>query len=132
MPTNTLPIVGSFYGPQRGSPSKTLIEVLAIGTPLLLIAEPDNPADSNAIAVYVESKHFSDAAKLTLAETLPNSGFSLDQILAQDAWHLGYVPKNMAATLTAQGALGAEPYPVTFALSSSGAPRVRSEYPFDV
>ena len=128
MTTNTLPIVGAFFRP----PAKALIEVLAIGTPLFLIAEPDNPYDSNAIAVFLESANIPISAHPILEETLPPFGFSIEQILSQDAWHLGYVPKEMAAKITAQGILGSDPYPVTFSTSANGGPRVRSTEPFDV
>ena len=47
MPMNTFPIVGAYYHP----PAKALIDALAVDTPLLLIAEPDNAYDPNAIAV---------------------------------------------------------------------------------
>lgn len=132
MATNTLPIVGSFYGPQRGSPSPALVNCLAIGTPLFLIAEPDNPADPNAIAVYVESENLTPQMQNYLEENLGAFGFTLEQILAQDAWHLGYIPKQMAAKLTEQGFLGSAPYPVTFSTGTNGGPRVRSTEPFNV
>lgn len=132
MATNTLPIVGSFYGPQRGSPSKALIAALSVGTPLFLIAEPENPADPNAVAVYVESAQIPVAGHPLLEEALPEFGFTVEQILDQDAWHLGYVPKEMAAKLKAQGVVGDEPFPVTFSTSANGAPRVRAVEPFDV
>ena len=126
--TNTLPIVGAFYRP----PAKALIEILPIGTPLFLIAEPDNPYDPNAIAVFLESANIPDAAQATLEETLPPFGFSVEQVLSQPAWHLGYLPKEMAAKITTAGIIGTDPFEVTFSTSANGAPRIRSTEPFDV
>lgn len=128
--TNTLPIVGSHYGPQRGSPSKTLISVLAIGTPLFLMAEPENQFDPYAVAVYLSSSELTPAMQDALPEPLADFGFTLEQILAGDSWHLGYVPKGMARKV--QPLIGSAPFPVTFSLSSGGAPHVRSEEPFEI
>jgi hypothetical protein len=124
MPTNTLPIVGAFYRP----PAKALIEALSIGTPLQLIAEPDNQYDPNAIAVYLCTTDIPDNAYDKLEEILPPYGYSLEQVMNEEYWHLGYVPKELAAKLV--GTLGPEPMSVTFSLSSNGAPRVRREEPF--
>lgn len=129
MPTNTLPIVGAFYRP----PAKALIEVLAVGTPLQLIAEPDNQYDPNAIAVWLETANVPAGAETRLEELLPQFGMDMETILSETAWHLGYVPKEMAAKLKASGAIeDGHPYDVTFSTSASGAPRVRSVAPFDI
>jgi hypothetical protein len=124
MPTNTLPIVGAFYRP----PAKALIEALSIGTPLELIAEPDNQYDPNAIAVYLRTVDIPPNAYDKLEEILPPYGYSLEQVMNEEIFHLGYIPKEFAAKL-APG-FGTEPMEVTFSLSSNGAPRVRREEPF--
>ena len=126
--TNTMPIVGAFYRP----PAKVLLSVLAIGTPLQLMAEPENEYDSNAVAVWLDTNELTQAMQdeLETSEALASCGFSLAQILEQEQWHLGYIPKEMAAKI--QSSLGSAPYPVTFSTSANGAPRVRSEQPFEI
>ena len=128
MSTNTLPIVGMFYRP----PAKALIDVLAVGTPLLLIAEPDNAYDPNAIAVWLHSRDIPEASHPMLEETLPPFGKSLEEVLSEEEWHLGYIAKEMAAQLRQCGAVGTDKaVEVTFATSASGAPRVRfAEAPY--
>jgi hypothetical protein len=129
MPTNTLPIVGAFYRP----PAKALIDVLPVGTPLYMIAEPDNQYDPNAIAIWLETENLPDAAQERLVELLPAYGLDLDTVMAQEAWHLGYVPREMAAKIKAAGMIDeSAPYEVTFSTSASGAPRVRSIEAFDL
>ena len=125
-----LPIVGMFYGPQRGSPSQALVNALAIGTPLYLLAEPDNPADPNAVAVYVRSADIPEGAYDALRESLPPFGFDLDQILDGEAWHLGYVPKNFAAQLRLANVVPDDTrVDVSFATGTDGSPRVAFEEP---
>jgi hypothetical protein len=128
MPSNTMPIVGAFYRP----PAKALIDVLPIGTPLQLIAEPENPYDPNAVAVYLASEHIPEAAKAKLEETLPLCGFSVEAVMEQQFWHLGYVPKEMASKLRDANVVADEPVDVTFSTSTNGAPRVRSSEPFPI
>ena len=126
MAYNTLPIVGSFYRP----PAKTLIEALPIGTPLFLLAEPDNQYDANAIAVYFESQNIPESSHGQLDEALSQYGFSLDTIIAQDQWHLGYLPKEFAAQLRASDTVVVNrPMDVTFAVAPDGKPRVRFAKP---
>ena len=129
MSTNTLPIVGAFHYP----PAKALLDALAIGTPLYLLAAPDNQYDSFAVAVYLNSESIPAASQDALSESLPAFGFELSQILEQETWQLGHVPKEMARTLRETGqVLDEQPVPVTFSTSTSGAPRVRREEPFDL
>lgn len=90
-----MPIVGAFYRP----PAKLLLEVLAVGTPLLLLAEPDNPADRNAVAVWIKTEDIPSTAYGTLEENLPQFGFDLQGVLNTPSWHLGYIPKNFAVQL---------------------------------
>lgn len=120
-----LPIVGMFFGPSHGSPSQALVNALAIGTPLWLIAEPDNVADVNAIAVYVKSVDLPEAAYGLLEESLPDYGFTLEQVLAQEEWHCGYIPKNFAAQLRMNEIVQIGiPVEVKFGTNPKGDPRV--------
>jgi hypothetical protein len=128
MPQNTFPIVGMFYRP----PAKALIDALAVGTPLLLIAEPENNFDPNAVAVWLHSKDIPEASYTALEETLPPFGWTLEKVLEEEEHHLGYIPKEMAAQLKACGAVkDGEAVEVTFSTSASGAPRVKfAEAPY--
>lgn len=122
MPTNTLPIVGAYHRP----PARILIASLPIGTPLFLLAEPDNQYDPNAIQVFLESQNIPAASHAELERELPNAGFSLDTVIAQDQWHLGYIPKEFAAQLRATDTVVPNvPVDVTFSTAPNGAPRVR-------
>lgn len=123
MPSQTVPIVGMFYRP----PAKALIAVMSVGTKLTLLAEPDNPYDSNAIAVWLDPSDFSEDVKAQLPSALADFGFSLDDIMAKPAWHLGYVPKEIAAQLRATGFDSDACIIGAFRLSASGAPRVAFE-----
>jgi hypothetical protein len=121
MSLRTFPIVGAFYRP----PAQALLAVLPVGAPLTLIAEPDNPYDPNAIAIWLKSKDIPTSAHAELENTLLRFGFDLDQIFAQENWHIGYIPKEIAATLRASGIIQPdEEIEVTFALAPSGTPRV--------
>lgn len=126
MSYDTLPIVGAFFRP----PAKILLEHLAVGTPLTLLAEPTNAFDPNAIAVWVNTADIPSAAHASLEQALPSAGFSLDDILGQSAVHLGYIPKEFAAQLKASATIVDNvDYPVLFSVNAKGAPRVRFEYP---
>lgn len=126
MSYTTLPIVGAFHRP----PAQALIDVLAVGTPLFLMAEPTNAYDANAIQVYLESHNIPAEAHPSLEEAIARFGLDLDTVLSQDQWHLGYVPKEFAAQLRAAGTIMPNiPMDVEFALSSEGKPRVKFSEP---
>lgn len=114
------PIVGAFYRP----PAKQLLAALAVGTPLIVRAEPDNQYDVNACAVWLRSADIPDSALAELDGTLPDCGKSLDEVLAEYEWHVGYIPKEMAAALRAQNIVADDDVPGTFAVSASGQPRI--------
>ena len=126
MPYSTLPIVGSFYRP----PAKILIDALPIGTPLFIMAEPDNQYDPNAVAVWLETRNIPETSYAALEEALPAFGFDLDTVLSQDQWHLGYIPKDFAAQLRAsETVMPNTPVDVEFATAANGSPRVRFPEP---
>jgi hypothetical protein len=119
---STYPIVGAFYRP----PAKAIMDVLPIGTKLTLLAEPDNNFDPNAIAVWLSSEDIPKVCYDRLEETLPDHGVTLESLLMTPDWHLGYIPRDLAATLKANGTV-TDNSPVTgsFSLSPNGSPRVR-------
>jgi hypothetical protein len=119
---STYPIVGAFYRP----PAKALLEVLPIGTQLMLMAEPDNAYDPNAIAVWLNTTDIPEASFAKLEELLPNYGTDVDTVKASEAHHVGYIPKEMAKSLRDNEVVKVETIVIaSFSLSSSGAPRVR-------
>jgi hypothetical protein len=126
MPYTTMPIVGAFFRP----PAKTLLDALAVGTPLTLKAEPTNNFDPNAIAVWLRSADIPEASHDFLEANLPASGHSIEDIMAQEYWHLGYIPKEMAAELKAHYVvLDGQDLPVTFAVNPKGAARIKFPEP---
>lgn len=119
---STYPIVGAFYRP----PAQALISVLSIGTPLTLIAEPENEHDINAVAVWLYSKDIGENAHEVLEGLLPSYGTSLETVLSQEAWHIGYIAKEYAKQLREAGTVPTDgPKAGSFSLSTGGAPRVR-------
>lgn len=121
MANMTLPIVGAFYRP----PAQLVCNLLPIGQPLVLYAEPDNQFDANAVAVWLLTETLNDATKEALGEELPSAGLELEQFLAQPMWHLGYVPKEFAANLKADGIVVNEiALDAKFATTTTGKPAV--------
>jgi hypothetical protein len=102
MPHSILPIVGGYYRP----PAALVLASLPIGAPLFLCAEPDNAVDPNAVAVWILSETIPASAHANLEARLPDFGFTLDSFLAVEQWHLGYIPKDFAARLKAEGVVG--------------------------
>lgn len=120
------PIVGARFRP----PAQALINSLAVGTPLTVIAEPDNQYDPNAIAVWLYTKDLPEASQEALKVTGPESGWTLAKIFSEEVFHLGFIPKEMAAELKASGSIrDNEPVSVTFEVNASGQPRVRFAEP---
>jgi hypothetical protein len=122
MSYSTLPLVGSFFRP----PAQLVCDSLPIGAKLFLCAEPDNQFDANAVAVWIVSEDIPASAHHKLEVELPKFGLTLDQFLAQEQWHLGYVPKNFAAQLRAQNVVPLDSIlDVEFGLASNGKPQIK-------
>lgn len=114
----TAPIVGMHFRP----PARTVIDILPGLTPLRLVREPENPYDSNAVAVYLEE--WPAGVKETLEEMINSrlegeiAEWNADVLMLP--FHLGYIANNektggrhadtIASHLDAVGetALGAE------------------------
>lgn len=116
MTTETYPIVGSHYRP----PAKAILQVLAAGTELLLIPEPSNEYDENAIMVVVMSDKIPDTP--TLDEFAQGFGYTSKTIHAASAWHLGYIPRVIAARL-----LWKEDHQGRLVFGPDGGPKVAVE-----
>jgi hypothetical protein len=89
------PIVGSSFHP----PASLILKELSVGTPLSLRAEPTNPHDPNAIAVWME---WSDVKVSTIDRLLDN------EEVRKSYWRdgqiqLGYLPRAVAAKLAENG-----------------------------
>ena len=98
MPTHTCPIVGAHFRP----PAKSILSALPNSCPLRLRPEPDNPFDSNALQVLISGQVIRDlpeAIKSDLHADAVGYGFDLDTICAAEEWHLGYIPRGIAAQL---------------------------------
>ena len=119
----TFPIVGAFYRP----PAKALLAVLPVGTPLILCAEPDNPADPNAIAVWLLTASIPDTSLAVLDGELGAFGKTLSDVVDMESHHVGYIPKEVAAKLRYDGFPVQTSVPGTFSCTTSGAPMVRFE-----
>ena len=133
------PIVGAHFRP----PAKAILSSLPQGAALSLVPEPENPFDSNAIAVFVEPKEIPPSEHETLAETAQGMGFTMEDILTAPAWHLGYIPKALAAAIVGDlndalanldspngDGLGTS-WPGTLAFDIKGAPQVLFHLPKD-
>lgn len=117
MASTTFPIVGAYYRP----PAKAILDHLPVGCPLLLCAEPDNPADPNAIAVEIRGDNIPETEELEIA--VSGYGFSVPELRSNPTVKLGYIPREMAAVERARGFDGE--VPAEFSVSANGAPRVR-------
>ncbi len=129
MPSKSYPIVGSYYRP----PAKTLLSILPIGTPLIVVAEPNNAVDENAVAVWLPVATMPTSARANLeikSDELALDGFSVDDIFNESHWHLGYIPAQLAALLRADGVVPDEGELLgEFTCAPSGRPMVSFETP---
>lgn len=90
---HVVPLVGAHFRP----PAKAILQSLPASYPLELRPEPTNPYDANAVAVWFDAASLSAPAKEELESTLPGSGSSLEDLLSQRFWQLGYLAKEHAA-----------------------------------
>lgn len=121
MTTLTLPIKGAYFRP----PAKALLDALSVGTPLTLLAEPDNEYDPNAIAVWLASASIPETSHAALRAGLGPFGSSLEEVLDIEWHHVGYIPKENAADLRARGFPETAEVTAEFSVSARGAPMVR-------
>lgn len=113
----TYPIVGVSYRP----PSQTILEHLALNTPLVMRREPDNRFDPNAIAIWIETSNI-PPNDLDLNSALSRRGFSIWELKANDEFQLGYIPATIAAVIA--GDFPLSDTPARFAISGTGKPIV--------
>lgn len=87
------PIVGAHFRP----PAKSILQVLANGTRLVLRHEPSNPYDTEAVQVLVLSGDIPKEAHETLNTLASGYGFTIEDILAEPEIHLGYIPRTITS-----------------------------------
>ena len=95
------PIVGAFHRP----PARAILQVLPINCPLTLRPEPTNEYDPNAIQILVSTSHIPTTQHEQLEVLAAGYGFTLEEILAEPEWHLGYIPRDRNEGLTELGEL---------------------------
>lgn len=105
----TWPIVGMYFRP----PAQAIIDVLPSGCALILEPEPTNEFDPNALRILVETKNIPEEKHEMLNERALSFGFAIEDILAEKRWHLGYLPKTIAARICG-GIPGAVPGTLSF------------------
>ena len=103
-----IPLVGMHFRP----PAKVLLASLPVGHELWLQREPGNEYDPGAIAVYLASDSIPTEAYDNLEILLPGNGRTLEEILAQDEWQLGYVAANRTKKLDWEGLSAKELAPI--------------------
>jgi hypothetical protein len=85
--TLTVALVGAHFRP----PAKLLLQHLPAGCELTLRAEPTNSYDPKAIQVVLRTSQIPEGQYEALQAELPSMGFSLEDVLGQFEWHLGYI-----------------------------------------
>ncbi len=98
------PIVGSKYRP----PAESILSILPLGQELELIPEPDNEHDPNAIAVWIDGSAITTTMDSSEVEALfAGHGITVFRLVSEN-WHLGYIPRRVAAQIHLDGPLRAK------------------------
>lgn len=129
-------IVGVHFRP----PAKSILAHLSARCPLRVRPEPTNPYDEFALQVLVASADIPQSEHDELGNDASFFGHSLESILEQPEWHLGYIPKVEAVHLQprvicmlddmqAQGDEGTDYLPAFLAFDAAGKPQVSFELP---
>jgi len=124
MPSISYPIVGAYYHP----PAKAILEFLPVGHPLILLPEPTNEVDPNAIAVWIKSSSLPDPGSEEWESALAGFGLTWDELRSKPYYHLGYIPTTAAAQIMADGGLNLDrdgQVKAEFTVGARGGPRVR-------
>jgi hypothetical protein len=115
---STHAIVGAYHRP----PAKAILQVLPAGCALRLIPEPENEYDVNAIKVEVLIALVPESEHQNLENLSAGYGITLAELLAQESWHLGYIPRVEALNLAPR--LGGKELTGTLSFNAKGAPMV--------
>ncbi len=87
-------IVGAKFRP----PARGLLDTLPVGQPLIARREPSNVHDPNAVQVLVKTSAIGPISR-EMQTACEGYGYGEQELLAQPEWHLGYVPREKAASL---------------------------------
>ena len=85
-------IVGAKFRP----PARALLDTLANGTRLVARRESTNQYDANAIQIVLPAGFETNNA---MSIAVQDYGKSIEEIQAAPEWHLGYIPREHAASL---------------------------------
>lgn len=126
--------------PKNPAPAKLLIEVLATGTELNLVREPENEYDKNAIQVWLPFAALEEellqaspdgepsARAVEFEAKLNGYGWTLQQLRDSPELMLGYVGKEWAEVLAPlMDAEEGRVASASFCVSGKGKPQVRVE-----
>ena len=117
-------IMGAHFRP----PAKPILQNLQSGCPLLIIPEPENQYDSNALAIHVETKHFGDFANMEqMNQDVQYFGTTPEELLVPESWHLGYIRKELAAEIVVY--LNGETQNGTLGFTPKGEPAINFALP---
>ena len=125
MSTHTYPIVGGHFRP----PANGILATLRGGAPLTLIPEPSNEYDPNAVKVVWYSAYLPVEDMTTMDDNVLGFGFSVQDIKDVDEWHLGYVPRGLAAVLAPE--LNGQTRDGVLGFDAKGKPMIIVEDPAD-
>lgn len=89
------PIVGAHFRP----PANGILATLRGGAPLTLVPEPSNEYDPNAVKVIWYSAHLPVEDMALMDDNVSGFGSSVQDIKDIDEWHIGYIPRGLAAAL---------------------------------
>lgn len=82
----SIPLVGMHFRP----PAKEVLSVLPLGTELMLVPEPTNQYDMNAIAVVIDMAEF-PVNRLPVLDAILREPFDASELCAQGPLQLGYL-----------------------------------------
>lgn len=81
-------IVGAHFRP----PAKQILAIIPGGARVTLEEDNENAYDSSAVKVFLPLDQIPDSQMAGLAEELPNSGLTLEQLMSSGPVWLGYLP----------------------------------------
>lgn len=95
-------IVGAHFRP----PAKGILAALPLAHPLIFKPEPSNPYDANAIQVLIDTTTLEGELLNDVEREILPYGSELSDL--EELHHLGYIPKEIAATLRLREATSGE------------------------
>lgn len=111
-------LVGAHFRP----PAEAVLAVLPAGCALEIRPEPDNPHDSNALAVWLRTANIPPTSYPQLTERLPGYGTSIENLLLEEEIQLGYVARSEAGEIAAR--ITGQIAPGRLSFSERGKPKI--------